>query len=409
MSINLTLARAFVSPMDAMRKLADDCEKLGITAFDVYGDFGAKPEASWLRRFEGEVAAHLGKEDAVFMPSGVMAQQIALCIHRSSSSNSKSNSVSASHFLVHHSSHLLIHEKEGYDHLLGMTPLTAPPDVSAEEQPPLRAKDVEAVISSTSIVPSTIVVEVPHREVGGKCTSWQDLVAIATLRTEKGCKLHMDGARLWEAGGSDAYDGHSLQQLTSLFDSVYVSFYKGLGGLSGAMLLGDAAFCDQARVWLRRFGGNLYTLLPYAVSAWAGFRENKDAFAARRQRMQQVAKLLTAAFCDPASPTAALHPASSLPLLRFDPPVPQVSLVHVYLRCSPQQATAACDAAEAESGVRVFSRIRGTGMAGTPAAAQSYFEFNMGPLNAAVGDEVWVKGWGAFLAKLKAALQLQEA
>ena len=67
------------------------------------------------------------------------------------------------------------------------------------------------------------------------------------------------GARLWEA--TPAYAPHSRAEICALFDSVYVSAYKGLGGLSGALLVGKASFTAQARVWLRRFGGNLYTLV----------------------------------------------------------------------------------------------------------------------------------------------------
>ena len=56
-----------------------------------------------------------------------------------------------------------------------------------------------------------------------------------------------------------------MSEIASVFDSVYISFYKGLGSISGAMIMGEKDFCDEARVWLRRFGGNLYTLLPYCM------------------------------------------------------------------------------------------------------------------------------------------------
>ena len=74
----------------------------------------------------------------------------------------------------------------------------------------------------------------------------------------------MDGARLWEA--SAAY-GCPLADLCALFDSIYVSFYKGLGGLSGAMLMGTTEFISKARIWSRRFGDSLYTQMSNAVSS----------------------------------------------------------------------------------------------------------------------------------------------
>lgn len=77
--------------------------------------------------------------------------------------------------------------------------------------------------------------------------------------------------RIWEASGAHS-GSHTVADIAGHFDSCYVSFYKGVGGMTGAMLLGGTEFCEEARVWLRRFGGNLYTLAPYAVSCWAGFR-----------------------------------------------------------------------------------------------------------------------------------------
>lgn len=76
-----------------------------------------------------------------------------------------------------------------------------------------------------------------------------------------GIHLHMDGARIWEASGSQKYDIHHtnncqeiILNISKHFDSIYVSFYKGLGGITGAMLLGTNDFISKARVWQRRFG-----------------------------------------------------------------------------------------------------------------------------------------------------------
>ena len=185
----------------------------------------------------------------------------------------------------------------------------------------------------------------------------------------------MDGARLWEA--TAAYN-KPLSVICTLFDTIYVSFYKGLGGLAGAMLLGTEACITESRVWLRRFGGNLYTLMPYAVSAWAGYRANVDTFVVRLERLQQVIALVTKEI------TATKYPL----LIRFDPPVPEVSLVHVYITSITASSNAAGedegsegvarvlrvrDQAAAECGVACFSRLRPTQ---TP-THEVYTEFNM--------------------------------
>jgi threonine aldolase len=80
-----------------------------------------------------------------------------------------------------------------------------------------------------------------------------------------GVAVHCDGARLWEAC---AGLGCTPRALASLFDSCYVSFYKGVGSpLPGAILAGSRADCDAARLWLRRLGGNLFSMHPMLVSA----------------------------------------------------------------------------------------------------------------------------------------------
>ena len=176
--------------------------------------------------------------------------------------------------------------------------------------------------------------------------------------------MHMDGARLWEA--TAAY-GKTLEEICSLFDSVYVSFYKGLGGLSGAMLLGNEDFINESRVWLRRFGGNLYTHMPCAVSSWAGFRANVDDFGRRLDRLKHVIALIT-------DVVLTKYPG----VVRFDPPVPEVSLVHVYFATvsydGVEWARRVRDEAAYECGIACFSRLREACNSDTPEACT---EFNM--------------------------------
>ena len=78
---NLQAQHAALAPAETLQQLSDSCKDLNISSFDVYGDFHRDESESFLRRFESELAQEFGKEDAVFMPSGVMAQDIALLIH----------------------------------------------------------------------------------------------------------------------------------------------------------------------------------------------------------------------------------------------------------------------------------------------------------------------------------------
>ncbi len=89
--------------------------------------------------------------------------------------------------------------------------------------------------------------------------------ALSALARERGIHLHMDGARLWEA--REAYAPRTFGDICALFDSVYVSFYKGIGALGGAMLAGTAGFVSEAHAWRKRHGGSLWHLYPYVASA----------------------------------------------------------------------------------------------------------------------------------------------
>jgi threonine aldolase len=260
--ISLQMPHPDRTPAEMLRQLADDCEHFGIDKFDVYGDFASDSNGSFLRRFEAEVALEFQKEDAVFMPSGVMAQQIALLIHASKRKQH--------YFACHHSSHLLLHEQGGFRELLAMDALVIRTDPGERgiDVPPMGFRHVQNSLErfkSTHNISlagdslSTLIIELPHREIGGKCTPFEDLLQIRELCHRERVILHCDGARIFEA--TTGYS-KSPADLTSLFDTVYISFYKGLAGASGAMLLGSREFCDEARIWLRRFGGNLYTLLP---------------------------------------------------------------------------------------------------------------------------------------------------
>ena len=191
--VDLTASRAPKSPTSVFADLSAAAAELGVAAFDVYGDFAKDPTSSWLRAFESEVAADLGKEDAVFMPSGVMAQQIALAIHRDA------RATLPPRFVCHHTSHLLIHEASAHSHLLGMEALVAPAVLAAAIQAPLSSAEVRSLLlgdAETSLPQAcAVVIELPHREIGGKCTPWEDVLAVASLCHETGAALHMDGTR----------------------------------------------------------------------------------------------------------------------------------------------------------------------------------------------------------------------
>ncbi|GMH70288.1 hypothetical protein TrLO_g1628 [Triparma laevis f. longispina] len=343
------------------------------TAFDYYGDFPKDSTTSYLRNFESELSTHLSLPDCVFMPSGVMAQSIMLMINARGEESS---------FCCHQTSHLLIHEKESYEHLLKLEPEII------DTQKPITYSDVlEKLNGPNSSKIKTVVLEHPHRELGGSLTSFTDLKKIQEICKQKNVKFHLDGARIWEASG--AYNGEkSLKDITGCFDSCYVSFYKGLGGITGAALLGSHEFCEEARIWLRRFGGNLFCLSPYAVSCWAGFRRNVTecegvGFVEKAEKMKRVVGLLKGD-----------EEISSV--LSFRTETVEICFCQGIIQGTRSECEKAEKAVFEETGVHVFSRLRGEF-----GEEKMYFEWNMGEVNGRIEDQVFLENWKLFARELK--------
>ncbi|EUJ23669.1 threonine aldolase [Listeria grandensis FSL F6-0971] len=208
---------------------------------DIYG------EGAVIENFESKIAEFLGEETAVFFPSGTMAQQIALRIWADRKTNKK--------IAYHPLSHLEIHEQDGLKELQSIEPLLLG---TAE-----RLLTIDDIRNLSEPV-ACILIELPQREIGGQLPTFAELEEISQYCHDNGIKIHLDGARLWEV---TPYYNKSEKEICGLFDSVYVSFYKGIGGIAGAILAGSADFTDEARVWKRRYGGDLISLYPYILSA----------------------------------------------------------------------------------------------------------------------------------------------
>ncbi len=264
---------------------------------DDYGDGGT------VGILESEVRTLLDKPAAAFMPSGTMAQQIALRVH----ADRRTSRVIA----FHPTCHLELHEDKAYQRLHGLVgrPLGDGRDL-------ITLADLESVREPIA----ALLIELPQREIGGRLPSWDDLVALVEAARIRGAAVHLDGARLWETG---PYYGRPLADIAGLFDSVYVSFYKGLGGISGSMLLGEPDVVNEARVWRKRHGGTLYQLWPYAAAGLVGLRTRLPRMAAYVEQAQAIA--------------AALQGIDGVDVV---PDPPQTPMMHIHLRTTPSDISA---------------------------------------------------------------------
>jgi threonine aldolase len=256
------------TPAEDFRALADACDSLGIDGHDRYGDDGP------VVRLETEVAALLGKPAAAFFPSGVMAQQCVLrvwCERRGSL-----------RVAIPDLSHLLVHEEDGPRLLHGFRfeHLTVGRRVAT-------ASDLTALGPGLGAA----LIELPLRDAGCLLPTWDELVELSAAARAAGVPLHADGARIWE---SQEHFAHPLAEIAGLVDSMYVSFYKGLGGLSGACVTGPDDVIAAVRTWRRRMGGTLFHLSPYAVSALVGLRDRLPRMGAYVSWARGLAEALVA-------------------------------------------------------------------------------------------------------------------
>ena len=253
-----------VQPREYFTELAD------FVAAEERADFYGAGDS--LRNFEKEIAELFGHEDCVFLPSGTMAQVTAMRIWADAAQNSLIG--------FHPSCHLEIHEEDSYRALHNLQSV-----LIGEKHRLISLADLKNMREA----PAAVLLELPQREIGGLLPSWQDLTSQIEYLRSQNIKVHVDGARLWECA---PFYQKTYAEIGALFDSVYLSFYKGIGAVAGAALLGPKDFVEQARVWQRRHGGNLITLFPLYLSAKLNFRKRIDQFPAYFKRTQEIVDLI---------------------------------------------------------------------------------------------------------------------
>jgi threonine aldolase len=208
---------------------------------DTYGGGGAVAE------LEQKIADLLGFPAAVFLPSGTMAQAATLRVHADARNRRT--------VLWHPECHLQTHEGEAYARVHSLVGRAV-----GERDRLLALADLEQVAEP----PAALLLELPQRDLGGQLPEWDDLVSQVAWAREMGAAPHLDGARLWEA--SAGY-GRTPAEIAALFDTAYVSFYKGIGALAGCCVVGPVEVVAQVREWRRRLGGTLFGMWPAAASA----------------------------------------------------------------------------------------------------------------------------------------------
>ncbi|MET9320944.1 beta-eliminating lyase-related protein [Streptomyces sp. NPDC003038] len=314
-----TLSRSLMEPTvgELLASLAEAPYDMDEPA-DVYG-------GGVVAELERRVAELLGTEDAAFFPSGTMAQQIALRCWAGRTGNPV--------VALHPMSHPELWEGGALSAVSGLR--TVHPTTEARQPEPSEIQDLAEPFG-------TLMLELPLRDAGFLLPSWEELTALVDAARERDAVVHFDGARLWE---STVHFGRPLPEIAALADSVYVSFYKSLGGLSGAALAGPRAFVEETRVWRHRYGGQIFRQFPQALSALAGLDAELPRLPAYVARARVVADALREAFS-----------ASGVPWFRIHPEEPHTHQFQVWLPYEADRLTDAGLRLAEETGTVLFRR-----------------------------------------------------
>jgi threonine aldolase len=236
-----------LSPAGYARLLAEIAETRGI-AEDDYSRDGVVAE------LEGRIAALLGKEAAVFLPTGTLANHLAVRLLAQR----------VRRILVQQESHLWNDEGDCAQHLSGLTLIPL-----ARGRASFTLAEVEEAVAGApemrvAMPVGAISIETPVRRMAGEAFDFAEMRRIAGFGREHGIGLHLDGARLLI---ESVYTGIAPAEYAGLFDTVYVSLYKYLNAAAGAVLAGPRAMLDGLYHQRRMFGGGLPHVWPYAAVA----------------------------------------------------------------------------------------------------------------------------------------------
>ncbi len=255
-------------PTQAMRKAMADAE----VGDDVLGD---DPTVKELERRTAEI---LGKDAAVFVPSGTMANQLAL----------RCQTQHGDEILLDANAHIYWYEAGASAALSGVICRTLPGVrgifSSSDVRTALRPKDIH--------FPRTrlLAIENTHNRGGGAIWTLEQIQEVCSVAREAGIRTHLDGARLWNASVAT---GIPESEYARDFDSVSVCFSKGLGAPVGSALAGSAELAEKARRFRKQFGGGMRQSGIIAAGALYALENHRNRLADDHSNAKQLASGLS--------------------------------------------------------------------------------------------------------------------
>jgi len=238
---------------------------------DVFGDDPT------VQRLEKRMAALLGKEAAVYVPSGTMSNTLALLAQTNPGDE----------VILDRRCHIFNYEVGAASVLGGVQlfPMNGPAGLLPLDGLPDAVRPANIHHPHTSL----ISIENTHNRAGGRVYPFDEIVAVSRFARDRGLRLHMDGARLANAS---VKTGIALEAYGSLADSITFCFSKGLGAPIGSMLVSDAAAIAKARVWRKRLGGGMRQVGILAAACLYALDHNIARLAEDHEKAARIARII---------------------------------------------------------------------------------------------------------------------
>jgi threonine aldolase len=214
-----------------------------------------------VNRLQNRIAQMFGKEAALFVPSGTMGNEICIKVHTQPGDE----------IIVEQESHIFVYETAGPSFLSGvqMNPIPGMNGMITVQQ------IKEVLRPKTYYLPKSalICIENTHGRSAGSVIPIDSIREIHTMAKDANIKMHLDGARLWNASIAS---GIPVHEYAKYFDTVSVCFSKGLGAPAGSIIVGDTLNIERARVYRKIFGGGMRQIGILAAAALYALDHNVE-------------------------------------------------------------------------------------------------------------------------------------
>ncbi len=277
-----------------------------------------------VRRLEERVAELLGQEAALFVPSGTMANQLAL----------RAQTEPGDEILAEAQAHVLLFERGAHAALAGVTVQAIPTaaGVFGPEELARRLHQAPPRIPPDLFPPQRLLcLENTHNSGGGTVWPLETFKAVVGLARESGLRVHLDGARIWNASVAAGVPERSW---TGLCDSVAVCFSKGLGAPVGSAVAGSRELVERARRFRGMYGGAMRQAGVLAAAALYALEHHRERLAEDHRLARKLARGI-----------------AELPALAVEPERVQTNIVYFRTLRMPAEQFAA---RAGEEGVKVL-------------------------------------------------------